>query len=109
MKKIGSVFIAILLICVSLCSCAGGLYPEGDYVDVNGNYYTFSNPGRGLDRSIFYTENGTQLKIGKFRLGKNNEINVTWNDKTSVTIGTYVQKTKSINVDGKIVYQHYGL
>ncbi len=108
MKKCFLIVITLLL-SVMLSSCAGGIYPEGDYVDANGNYYTFSNPGKGLDRSIFYTENGTQLKTGQFRLGENNEIIVTWDDKTSVTIGTYVQKTKSINVDGKIVYQHHGL
>ncbi len=111
MKKIGSVIIAILLMCVSLCSCAGGLKPEGDYSDMNGNYYTFSDAQSidGAVHTIFYTENDTLIKSGRYWMNENNVITAIWKDGTTEIIGTYVQKTKSINIDGQIVYQHHGL
>ena len=37
MKKVLLILLTVVLLSMPLCSCAGGLYPEGDYVDANGN------------------------------------------------------------------------
>ncbi len=111
MKKCFLIVITLFLLSVMLSSCAGGLYPEGDYVDENGNYYTFSDAQGGEDSSglIFYTEDGKLVKSGHYYRYADNTITANWKDGTNEVIGTYVQKTKSINIDGKIVYQHHGM